>query len=106
MAKTIQLRLSLPDDLAREVEASGLLEPRSLTELLRNEARKRRLEKSKSPQIKTAVARAQELVRCYVPEGTSLADELIEERRAEGKRHPGKRNPRSPRGIEARSSSL
>lgn len=33
--------------------------------------------------IAHAIARAQELVRRYVPEGVSLADELIEERRRE-----------------------
>lgn len=33
-----------------------------------------------------AVARAQELVRRYVPEGRSLADELISERREEASR--------------------
>lgn len=33
--------------------------------------------------IQQAVARAQRLVRQYVPAGTSLADELIAERRAE-----------------------
>ena len=33
-----------------------------------------------------AIQRIQELVRRYVPEGVSLADELIEERRAEAAR--------------------
>ena len=33
-----------------------------------------------------AIRRAQELVRRYVPGGQSLADELIQERRAEGYR--------------------
>lgn len=35
---------------------------------------------------KTAVRRAQELVRKYIPKGVSLVDELIEERRAEAAR--------------------
>lgn len=33
-----------------------------------------------------AVRKAQELVRQYIPEGVSLVDELIEERRAEAAR--------------------
>jgi AbrB family looped-hinge helix DNA binding protein len=33
-----------------------------------------------------AIRKAQEIVRQYVPEGRSLADELIAERRAEAKR--------------------
>jgi hypothetical protein len=44
MTTTIELQLILPDDLAREAKASGLLEPGFLTALLREEARKRRIE--------------------------------------------------------------
>ncbi len=44
MTTTIELRLTLPDDLAREAEAGGLLEPGFLTALLREEARKRRVD--------------------------------------------------------------
>jgi AbrB family looped-hinge helix DNA binding protein len=36
--------------------------------------------------IDEAIRRAQEMVRRYVPEGVSLADELIAERRAEAAR--------------------
>ena len=36
--------------------------------------------------IQSAVARAQAMVRKYIPEGTSLVDELIAERRAEAER--------------------
>ena len=36
--------------------------------------------------LATAVARAQALVRKYVPEGVSLVDELIAERRREAER--------------------
>lgn len=36
--------------------------------------------------LKDAIARAQALVRRYVPEGRSLADELIAERRREAER--------------------
>jgi antitoxin PrlF len=36
--------------------------------------------------LERAIRRAQELVRRYVPEGRSLADELIAERRAEADR--------------------
>lgn len=38
---------------------------------------------------KTAVRRAQKLVRSFVPEGVSLVDELIAERRAEAARETG-----------------
>lgn len=37
-----------------------------------------------------SIRRAQELVRQYVPEGISLADELIAERRTEAKREAAK----------------
>jgi hypothetical protein len=43
MATTIELRLTLPDDLAQEAEAGGLLEPGFLAGLLRAEARKYRI---------------------------------------------------------------
>ncbi len=36
--------------------------------------------------VKKGIRRAQELVRRYVPEGVSLSDELIAERRAEARR--------------------
>ena len=36
--------------------------------------------------LKKAIRRAQERIRRYVPEGVSLADELIAERRAEARR--------------------
>ena len=39
--------------------------------------------------LREAVRRAQEIVRKHVPEGVSLADELIAERRAEAAREAG-----------------
>ncbi len=45
MATTVELHLTLPDDLAQEVEAGGLLEPGFLTGLLREAARKRRIDR-------------------------------------------------------------
>ncbi len=45
MATTIELHLTLPDDLAQEAKAWGLLEPGFLTGLLREEARKRRVDR-------------------------------------------------------------
>lgn len=36
--------------------------------------------------VKKGIRRAQERVRRYVPEGVSLSDELIAERRAEARR--------------------
>ena len=45
MATTIELHLTLPDDLAQEAKAGGLLEPGFLTGLLREEARKRRIDR-------------------------------------------------------------
>jgi AbrB family looped-hinge helix DNA binding protein len=39
---------------------------------------------------KAAIRKAQELVRQYIPEGVSLVDQLIEERRAEAARESGK----------------
>ncbi len=38
--------------------------------------------------LEQAVRRAQKLVRRYVPEGHSLADELLEDRRQEGRVAP------------------
>lgn len=38
--------------------------------------------------LRQAVRRAQELVRRYVPEGHSLADELLEDRRREARDEP------------------
>ena len=42
--------------------------------------------KSKPSDVKKGIRRAQERVRRYVPEGVSLVDELIAERRAEARR--------------------
>ena len=42
--------------------------------------------KHEDTDIKKAIRRAQERVRRYVPEGVSLSDELIAERRAEARR--------------------
>ncbi|HWL94171.1 MAG TPA: hypothetical protein VNT79_11625 [Phycisphaerae bacterium] len=39
---SIELKLSLPDDLASEATASGLLDPAALEEILREELRRRR----------------------------------------------------------------
>ena len=36
--------------------------------------------------VREAIRRAQEIVRRYIPEGVSLSDELIAERRAEAER--------------------
>jgi hypothetical protein len=44
MSTTIEVQLTLPDDLAQEVKAGGFLEPGFLTALLREEARKRRID--------------------------------------------------------------
>jgi len=38
-----EIRLALPDGLAREAQASGLLEPATLERLLRDEIRRRRV---------------------------------------------------------------
>jgi hypothetical protein len=40
----LEIRLRLPDSVAREAEASGLLEPDSLAGLLRDELRRRQVE--------------------------------------------------------------
>ncbi|HEX7184351.1 MAG TPA: hypothetical protein VF756_21160 [Thermoanaerobaculia bacterium] len=40
----IEIRLSLPDSVAREAKACGLLEPGSLEAMLRSELRRRRVE--------------------------------------------------------------
>ena len=40
----IEIKLSLPNSVAREAEASGLLKPESLEALLREELRRRRIE--------------------------------------------------------------
>ena len=40
----LEVRLRLPDSVAREAEASGLLEPDSLESLLREELRRRRID--------------------------------------------------------------
>jgi len=42
---TVELKLILPDSLAREVEGSGLLTPESIEALLRAEIRRRRVNK-------------------------------------------------------------
>jgi hypothetical protein len=41
---TVEVQLTLPDHLAREVEASGLLAPEALERLLREEIRRRQVE--------------------------------------------------------------
>lgn len=41
----IEVRLSLSDDVAREATAQGLLEPSSLESLLRQELRRRRVDR-------------------------------------------------------------
>jgi hypothetical protein len=40
---TLELTLALPDQLARDAEASGLLKPDALERLLRDELRRRRV---------------------------------------------------------------
>jgi len=40
----LEIRLRLPDDIAREAEASGLLQAESLESLLREELRRRRVD--------------------------------------------------------------
>jgi len=45
MATTIKLHLTLPDDLAQEAKVWGLLEPGFLRGLLREEVRKRRIDR-------------------------------------------------------------
>ena len=42
---TLELKLVLPDSLAREAEAGGLLTPESIESLLRAELRRRRVNK-------------------------------------------------------------
>lgn len=42
---TVELKLVLPDSLAREAEGSGLLTPESIEALLRAEIRRRRVDK-------------------------------------------------------------
>lgn len=42
---TVELKLILPDSLAREAEVSGLLTPESIEALLRAEIRRRRVNK-------------------------------------------------------------
>ena len=41
----LEVRLSLPDSVAREAEANGLLNPESLEILVREELRKRRIDR-------------------------------------------------------------
>ncbi|HWQ15448.1 MAG TPA: hypothetical protein VNL77_21785 [Roseiflexaceae bacterium] len=38
---TVEVTISLPDDLARQAEAGGLLAPGAIEDLLRNELRRR-----------------------------------------------------------------
>ncbi len=40
----VELKLALPDSLAREADAAGLLTPRAIEGLLREEVRRRRVE--------------------------------------------------------------
>ncbi len=41
----LEIRLSLPDSVAREAKASGLLEPESMESLLREALRKQRIDR-------------------------------------------------------------
>ena len=41
----LELKLTLPDNLAREAEAGGLLTPQAIETLLREEIRRRRVDK-------------------------------------------------------------
>jgi len=41
----LQIKLKLPESVAREAEARGLLEPESLESLLREELRRRRIDR-------------------------------------------------------------
>jgi hypothetical protein len=41
----LEIKLSLPDSVAREAEASGLLKPESLESLVREALRKRRIDR-------------------------------------------------------------
>ena len=41
----VELTVRLPDDLAREAQASGLLTPQALGALLQNELRRRRIDR-------------------------------------------------------------
>jgi hypothetical protein len=41
---SVELKLNLPDSLAREAEAKGLLTPEAIESLLREEVRRRRVE--------------------------------------------------------------
>lgn len=42
---SLNIRIDLPDDLAREAQASGLLTPGAIEALLRDEVRRRRVDK-------------------------------------------------------------
>lgn len=42
---SLELKLNLPDNLAREAEANGLLTPEAIEALLRSEIRRRHVEK-------------------------------------------------------------
>lgn len=42
---SLNLKIDLPDDLAREAQASGLLTPEAIEALLRDEVRRRRVNK-------------------------------------------------------------
>jgi hypothetical protein len=41
---TLEIKLDLPDGLAREAEASGLLTPQAIESLIREEIRRRRID--------------------------------------------------------------
>ncbi len=77
------LNLELPSSLTRrlqhEVDRRGLLAEECAIQLL-DESLSR--QHANSPRIEAAAARAQTLVRRYVPAEVSLSDELIAERRA------------------------
>lgn len=42
---TVELKVSLPDDLAREAEEAGLLDPQAIEFMVRDTMRRRRVER-------------------------------------------------------------
>jgi hypothetical protein len=42
---TVELKVSLPDDLAREAEEAGLLDPQAIETMVRDTMRRRRVER-------------------------------------------------------------
>ena len=81
------LNLDLPSTLTRrfqnEVDRRGLLAEECAIQLLAESLSRQH---ASSPRIEAAAARAQALVRRYVPAEVSLSDELIAERRAAAER--------------------